>query len=187
MSPPADVTGLLLAWSDGDPAAAAPLMDAVYAELRRIARRHLWRERRGHSVSATALVHDAYVKLVDQRRVEWRNRAQFFAIASRLMRRVLVDRARARQADKRGAGLTVSLDDVRATTSDATPDVVALDLALERLAALDPRQARLVELRFFGGLTFDEAAVVLDVAAITLKRDWALARTWLYRELGGSS
>jgi RNA polymerase sigma factor (TIGR02999 family) len=103
------------------------------------------------------------------------------------MRRVLVDRARARQADKRGAGLTVSLDDVRATTSDATPDVIALDLALERLAALDPRQARLVELRFFGGLTFDEAAVVLDVAAITLKRDWALARTWLYRELGGSS
>ncbi len=187
MSPPADVTGLLLAWSDGDPAAAAPLMDAVYAELRRIARRHLWRERRGHLVSATALVHDAYVKLVDQRRVEWRNRAQFFAIASRLMRRVLVDRARARQTDKRGAGLTVSLDDVRATTSDATPDVIALDLALERLAALDPRQARLVELRFFGGLTFDEAAVVLDVAAITLKRDWALARTWLYRELGGSS
>ena len=138
-------------------------------------------------MSATALVHDAYVKLVDQRRVEWKNRAQFFAIASRLMRRVLVDRARARQADKRGAGLTVSLDDVRATAPDATPDVIALDRALERLATLDPRQARLVELRFFGGLTFDEAAVVLDVAAITLKRDWALARTWLYRELGGPS
>ena len=191
-----DVTRLLLAWSDGEEAAAEPLMDAVYDELRRLARAYLLRERRDHSLPATGLVHEAYLRLVDQKRARWQNRAHFFAVASKVMRRLLVDHARARSASKRGSGLTVSLDDVNVNVDgDADlgrvhanqPDVLALDRALEKLAGIDARQARLVELRFFGGLTFDEAAAVLDVAAITVKRDWALARTWLFRELGGSA
>ncbi|HMF98194.1 MAG TPA: ECF-type sigma factor [Vicinamibacterales bacterium] len=130
------------------------------------------------------------MKLVDQKRVRWQNRAHFFAVAAHVMRRLLVDHARARGAEKRGASVTVSLDgadidvDARAASQ---PDVLALDRALEKLAAIDPRQARLVELRYFAGLTIDEAAAVLNVAAITVKRDWALARTWLYRELQGSA
>ena len=193
-----DVTRLLLAWSDGEEAAAEPLMEAVYDELRRLARAYLLRERRDHSLPATGLVHEAYLRLVDQKRARWQNRAHFFAVASKVMRRLLVDHARARSASKRGSGLTVSLDDVNVNVdgdADADlgrvhanqPDVLALDRALEKLAGIDARQARLVELRFFGGLTFDEAAAVLDVAAITVKRDGALARTWLYRELGRSA
>jgi RNA polymerase sigma-70 factor, ECF subfamily len=182
-----DVTALLVAWSDGEEAAAAPLMDAVYGELRRLARGYLLRERRDHTLPPTALVHEAYAKLVDQRRVHWQNRAHFFAVASHVMRRLLVDHARAHGASKRGAGLTVSLEGVDAESPERSPDVIALDAALDKLARLDPRQARLVELRFFGGLTFDEAAAVLDVAAVTVKRDWTLARTWLYRELGQSA
>ena len=182
-----DVTRLLIAWSDGTQAAGGPLMDAVYDELRRLARSYLVRERRNHSLPATALVNEAYLKLVDQRRVRWQNRAHFFAVASSVMRRLLVDHARARGAVKRGAAITVSLDGVDVPADGCTPDLLALDTALQKLAALDPRQARLVELRFFGGLTTDEAAVVLDVAAITVKRDWAMARTWLYRELGGAA
>ena len=182
-----DVTRLLLAWSDGRQAAAGPLMDAVYEELRRLARGYLVGERRHHSLPATALVHEAYLKLVDQRRVRWQNRAHFFAVASSVMRRLLVDHARARGAVKRGAEITVSLDDVDVPADGRTPDLLALDAALAKLAGLDARQARLVELRFFGGLTTDEAAVVLNIAAITVKRDWAMARTWLYRELGGAS
>ena len=180
-----DVTQLLLAWSGGEQAAGAPLMDAVYDELRRLARTYLNRERQDHSLPPTALVHEAYLKLVDQRRVHWKNRAHFFAVASHVMRRVLVDHARVRRAAKRGAGLTVSLDGVDTPADDKNPDVIALNDALDKLAALNPRQARLVELRYFGGLTVDEAATVLDVAAITVKRDWAMARTWLYRDLGG--
>jgi RNA polymerase sigma factor (TIGR02999 family) len=182
-----DVTGLLVAWSEGEPAAAAPLLDAVYGELRRLARGYLLRERRDHTLPATALVHEAYVRLVDQRRVHWQNRAHFFAVASHVMRRLLVDHARAHGASKRGAALTISLEGVDAEAPDKSPDVIALDAALDKLAKLDPRQARLVELRFFGGLTVDEAAAVLDVAAVTVKRDWALARTWLYRELDKSA
>jgi RNA polymerase sigma-70 factor, ECF subfamily len=185
MAEETDVTRLLLAWNDGEESAAAPLMDAVYAELRRLARAHLLHERHDHSLPATALVHEAYLKLVDQRRVRWQNRTQFFAIASQLMRRLLIDHARARAASKRGTHLTVTLEDIEVPSPVRQPDVIALDAALEKLAMLDRRQARLVELRFFGGLTVDEAAAVLDVAAITAKRDWALARTWLYRELGG--
>ena len=180
-----DVTRLLLAWNDGEESAGTRLMDAVYAELRQLARAHLLRERRDHSLPATALVHEAYLKLVDQRRARWRNRTQFFAIASQVMRRLLIDHARARAASKRGAQLTVALEDLDVPSPVRAPDVIALDAALEKLATLDRRQARLVELRFFGGLTVDEAAAVLDVAAITAKRDWVLARTWLYRELGG--
>jgi RNA polymerase sigma factor (TIGR02999 family) len=187
MDPATDVTHLLQAWSDGDKAAAEPLMDAVYGELRRLARAYLLRERRDHSLPATGLVHEAYLRLVDQHRARWQNRAHFFAVASQVMRRLLVDHARARSASKRGSGLTVSLDDVDVggAVQELQPDVIALDRALEKLAAIDARHARLVELRFFGGLTVDEAAAVLDVAAITVKRDWALARTWLYRELNG--
>jgi RNA polymerase sigma factor (TIGR02999 family) len=186
MPEPTDVTRLLLAWSDGEQSSGAALMDAVYGELRRVARGYLLRERREHSLPATALVHEAYVKLVDQRRVRWQSRAHFFAIASHIMRRLLVDHARAHGASKRGAGLTVSLNDVDRPADGKSADLIALDAALEKLARVDPRQARLVELRFFGGLTVDEAAAVLDIAAITVKRDWALARTWLYRELGGA-
>ena len=178
-----DVTSLLVAWSNGEKGAETRLIDAVYPELRQIARAHLRRERRGHSLPPTALVHEAYLKLVDQQRVQWQNRVHFFAVAARLMRRLLVDHARTRDAQKRGASITVHLADIDPAADPPAPDIVALDEALERLTALDPRQATLVELRFFGGLTVDEAAEAMDIAPITVKRDWALARTWLYREL----
>jgi RNA polymerase sigma factor (TIGR02999 family) len=185
MSQDTDVTRLLLAWSEGREAAAAPLMDAVYEELRRLARGYLVRERRDHSLPATALVHEAYLKLIDQRRVHWQNRAHFFAVAAKVMRRLLVDHARGRGAAKRGVQFTIPLDGVDLAGGGRSADLMALDTALDKLATLDPRQARLVELRYFGGLTIDEAAAVMDVAAITVKRDWTIARTWLYRELGG--
>jgi RNA polymerase sigma-70 factor (ECF subfamily) len=185
MPPDTDVTRLLIAWSGGEEAAAAPLMDAVYAELRHLARGYLLRERRDHSLAATALVHEAYVKLVDQRRVQWQNRAHFFAVASRVMRRLLVDHARAHAAAKRGAGLTVSLDGIDPGAPGEDPDVIALDQALEKLARLDPRQARLVELRFFGGLTVEETAEAMDISPATVKRHWTVARAWLARELEG--
>jgi len=180
-----DITRLLLAWSEDKEAAATPLMDAVYDELRRLARVYLARERTDHSLPATALVHEAYLKLVDQRRVRWQNRAHFYAVAAQVMRRLLVDHARARGAEKRGVQLTIPLDGLDVAAGGKSADLIALDTALDKLAAFDPRQARLVELRYFGGLTIDEAAAVMDVAAITVKRDWAIARTWLYRELAG--
>jgi RNA polymerase sigma factor (TIGR02999 family) len=180
-----DVTGLLVAWSKGDEAARTSLIDAVYTELRRLARGYLQRERRDHSLPPTALVHEAYLKLVDQRQVQWQNRTQFFAIAAHLMRRILVDHARSHNARKRGAGDRIPLEDGDAGVEPLTVDVVALDLALQRLAETYPRQSQLVELRFFGGLTVEEIAKVLDVAPITVKRDWALAKVWLYRELQG--
>ena len=182
-----DVTGLLLAWSHGDEAAAPPLMEAVYDELRRLARGFVRREPRRYALQGTALVHEVYLKLVDQRRVEWQNRTHFFAVAAHLMRRALVDEARAHSAIKRGARLTVSLDGVDEPAGRLSPDILSLNLALEKLHAIDPRLVRVVELRYFGGLTVDEAAAVLEVAAITVKRDWAMARTWLFRELGGAA
>jgi len=182
-----DVTRLLLAWSDGRDAAEAPLMGAVYDELRRLARGYLVKERRDHSLPATALVHEAYLKLIDQRRVRWQNRAHFYAVAAQVMRRLLVDHARARGATKRGVQITIPLEGVDVAAGAKSADLIALDTALDKLASLDPRQARLVELRYFGGLTIDEAAAVMHVAAITVKRDWAMARTWLYRELGGAA
>ncbi|HXW08346.1 MAG TPA: sigma-70 family RNA polymerase sigma factor [Vicinamibacterales bacterium] len=176
------VTSLLLGWSDGDDIERSRLIDAVYDELRRLARGHLRRERENHSLAPTALVHEAYLKLIDQRHTKWQNRAQFFAIAARIMRRILVDHARSRGAARRGAPATVLLDvDVAAAGVDV--DVLALDLAMEKLARIDERQNRLVELRFFAGLTVGETAAALDVAPITVKRDWALARAWLFREL----
>jgi RNA polymerase sigma factor (TIGR02999 family) len=179
----ADVTGLLIAWSGGDERALSALVETVYGELRRLARGYLRRERPDHSLPPTALVHEAYLKLVDQRRVQWQNRTQFFAIAAHQMRRILVDHARSHYALKRGAGLRVPLVDEDAAFEAPGVDVVALDQALERLASTYPRQSRLVELRFFGGLTVEETALVLDVSPITVKRDWALAKAWLYREL----
>jgi RNA polymerase sigma factor (TIGR02999 family) len=184
---PPDVTGLLIAWSDGEAAANSRLMEAVYPELRRLARGYLRRERPDHSLAATALVHEAYLKLVDQRRVRWQNRAHFFAIAAHLMRRLLVDHARAHGAMKRGAGRRVPLLDIDAGVEPADIDILALDAALDRLATMDQRQSRLVELRFFGGLTGKEIATVLGVSPITVKRDWALARAWLFRELRGEA
>jgi RNA polymerase sigma factor (TIGR02999 family) len=178
-----DVTGLLVAWSKGDEAARGRLIDAVYTELRRLARGYLQRERPDHSLPPTALVHEAYLKLVDQRQVQWQNRTQFFAIAAHLMRRILVDHARSRKALKRGAGDRVPLEDRDAGCEPLTVDIVALDLALQRLSERYPRQGQLVELRFFGGLTVEEIAAVLDLAPITVKRDWALAKVWLHREL----
>ena len=177
-----DVTGLLIASNAGDETAKARLIEAVYGELRRMARGYLQRERQDHSLPPTALVHEAYLKLVNQRRVRWRNRAQFFATAAHLMRRLLVDHARARSALKRGAGGKVPLQELAA---GAPPDVelLALDAALDRLSAIYPRQGQLVELRFFGGFTVPEIAAALGVAPITVKRDWALAKAWLHREV----
>jgi RNA polymerase sigma factor (TIGR02999 family) len=184
-TPPArPVTLLLRRWSEGDEAALEELMPLVYDELRQIARQRLRRERPGHTLQPTGLVHEAYLKLVDQRRTSWQNRAQFFAVASQLIRRILVDHARARAAAKRGGGvrpLTIEAELVPAL--DRELDVVALDDALAQLAALDARQARLVELRFFGGLDVQETADVLGVSATTVKREWQTAKAWLYREL----
>ena len=182
-TPASEVTELLLAWSGGEPAARNQLIEAVYGELRLLARRFLRHERADHSLSPTALVHEAYLKLVDQHRVQWKNRSHFFAIAARLMRRILVDHARAHATLKRDTGLKVPIEHVDLGTDPRDIDLLALDVALDRLTAFDQRQAELVELRFFGGLTVDEAAALLGVSPITVKRDWALARAWLYREL----
>jgi len=186
-----DVTALLLAWNQGDRDALERLMPLVYQELHRIAAAHFRRERPEHTLQATALVHEAYLKLVDQRHARWENRSQFFAVAATLMRRVLVDHARAQAADKRGAGATrLSLGDVaepRAIGGEADVDVLALNEALDKLAALDPRQARVVELRFFGGLDLEETASTTETSLTTVKRDWIMARAWLYRELGGGA
>jgi RNA polymerase sigma factor (TIGR02999 family) len=187
--PAADVTGLLLAWRRGDQAATDQLVAAVYDELHRQAGRAMQREGGDHTLQATALVHESYLRLVDQRRVEWRNRAHFFAIASTVMRRILVDHARARLAAKRGGGVVpITLAGAERGGPQDTDDVdlLALHEALERLAVLDPDQARLVELRYFGGLTIEETAEALGVSPATVKREWALARAWLRRELAGT-
>lgn len=187
MSAHQDITGLLDDWSRGDRRALDRVLPVVYAELRRIAHRQLRNERPGHTLQPTALVHEAYLRLVDQHSVGWQNRAHFFGVAAQVMRRILVDHARRQAAKKRGDGAQrVALDDVPATARDDVP-VLALDRALERLARLDPGLARIVELRAFGGLTIDEAAHVLDVSASTAKRDWRTARAWLMRELTAAS
>jgi RNA polymerase sigma factor (TIGR02999 family) len=177
---------LLVAWGNGEEGARGALMEAVYGELRRLARAYLRRERVDHTLPPTALIHEAYLKLVDQKRVRWRNRAHFFAIAAHQMRRILVDHARAHRAAKRGGGAAIPLTGIEiAGREPPILDVLELETALDKLAGLDHRQSRLVELRFFGGLTVEETAAVLGVAPITVKRDWELARTWLYRELRG--
>ena len=178
------VTQLLRAWRQGDAAALDQLVPVVYQKLRRLARHHMAGQRPGHTLQATALVNEAYMRLIDCEQVNWKDRAHFFAISARMMRRVLVEFARARQYQKRGAGARkTSLDEGVIASPQRGQDLVALDDALQALAAEYPRQAQVVELRFFGGLNVDETAEVLHVSAITVMRDWQLAKVWLAREL----
>jgi len=184
--PAQDITGLLLAWEAGDGGAVDRLVPLVYDELRRLAHRHMQAEQPGHTLQTTALVHEAFLRLVDVKHVRFQHRAQFFALAAQLMRRVLVDAARARAASKRGGEvLHVSLPDNLAVADGNGVDLIALDDALAALAAFDARKAKVVELRYFGGLSVDETAEVLHVSAETVMRDWKMARLWLLRELEG--
>jgi len=186
MTPPSqnEVTQLLLAWSDGDQTALEELTPLVYAELHQLAERYMRRERAGHPLQTTALVNEAYVRLVDLQQVRWQNRAHFFAIAAQLMRHILVDFARARRYAKRGGwGRQVSLDEAAIVSKTRSAEFIALDDALKSLAEIDPRKSRLVELRFFGGLSVEETAEALNVSPRTVMREWSLARDWLYREL----
>ena len=180
-----DVTEMLKEWSDGNTRVLDNLMPLVYEELRRQASRFLRKERAGHTLQTTALIHEAYLKLIDQKNVEWQNRAHFFAIASTAMRRILVDYARERHREKRGgAGGNLPLDEALQISSKEKPvDLVALDEALTRLAGFDPRQARIVELRYFSGLDTDETAAVLGVSNATVRRDWSFAKAWLRQEI----
>ncbi len=178
-----DITRLLKAWSGGDQSALEDLMPVVYTEIRKLARSYLRRERPDHTLQATALVHEAYMRLVDQRDVAWQNRAHFFGIAAQIMRRILVDHARSQKAEKRGSGQVPIVIDEKLEIADASMDFVALDDALKALAELDERQAKLVELRYFGGLSIEETAEVMQLSPATVKREWAGARTWLRREL----
>lgn len=180
------VTRLLRGWGAGDPEAPELLMPLVYDRLRGLARRQLSRERNGHTLSPTALVHEAYLRLAGLRRIRWQDRGHFLALAATTMRRVLVSRARRRLAEKRGGGgVAVPLEDLPALSVERSEELLALDDALGALAALDARQVRVVELRYFGGLTIQETAAVLSVSPATVKLDWTLARAWLHRELAG--
>jgi len=179
-----DVTALLQAWGNGDEQALHHLMPLVERELNRIARACLAGERANRSVSATALVNEAFLRLVELDRIDWRDRAHFLSIGARLMRRVLVDLARARRAEKRGGGaVRVSLDEEMLADSRQDADVVRLDEALDALARLDPRKGRVIELRFFGGLSAEETAAILEVSIKTVIRDWTFAKAWLQREM----
>ena len=189
MSSPQAVTDWLIAWSQGDDAALDQLIPLVHEELRRLAKRYMRRERgqrAARTLQTTALVNEAYLRLIDAQRVQWQNRAHFFAIAARLMRRILVDYARAQNYAKRGGGLPeVSLDDAPELAAERAHDLVALDDALDALSRIDERKSRVVEMRFFGGLSVEETAEVLKVSPDTVMRDWRLAKAWLLRELSG--
>lgn len=180
---PGEVTRLLLSWSRGDRTARDQLMPLVYGELRRLAAGYLKRERSNHTLQPTGLVHEAYLRLVDQGQVECRTRAEFFGIAANLMRQILVNHAKRRQAAKHGGGNKVTLEEAIALVGQPELDLLGLDRALEKLAQLDPRQCRIVEMRFFGGLTEEEIAEVLEVSPNTVKRDWRTARAMLHNEL----
>lgn len=183
-----EVTELLLAWNSGDEAALQKLMPLVYDELHRLAHRYLSGERAGHMLQTTALVNEAYLRLIDASRVQWQNRAHFFAVSAQLMRRVLVDFARARQYQKRGGGAQqVSLEEALVVSVDRGDELIALDDALTTLAAADERASKVVELRFFGGLNIEETATVLGISPETVKRDWQWAKVWLLRELSNES
>jgi RNA polymerase sigma factor (TIGR02999 family) len=183
-APPPQVTQLLIDWSNGDEHALQQLIPLVHEELRRVARRHMAHERAQHTLQATALVNEAYVRLVDIRQVRWQNRAHFFAMSARLMRRILVDFARSRRYQKRGgAAQKVTLDEALVVSPEPGADLVALDEALTALAGVDPRKAQVVEMRFFGGLSVEETAEALHVSRDTVMRDWKLAKAWLLREL----
>jgi len=185
--PIGEISGLLRAWGDGDRGALDQLTPIVYDELRRLASHYMRGERPGHSLQATALVNEAYMRLVDYKGMQWQNRAHFFAVSAQLMRRILVDHAR-RHNMKRGGGVQhVSLDETAIVGGDRAADLVALDDALDALARLDSRKVQVVELRFFGGLSVEETAEVLKVSAVTVMRDWSTAKAWLYRELSGTT
>jgi RNA polymerase sigma factor (TIGR02999 family) len=180
---PQDVTQLLLAWNQGDQAALDQLMPIVYDELHRLAQHYMRLERSGHTLQTTALIHEAYLQLVDQQ-VPWQGRAHFFGIAARLMRQILMQHARARQAEKRGGDqVPVTLTEAQDVAHERASELVALDDALMSLAAMDPQQGRIVELRYFGGLTIEETAEVMGLSHATIEREWSLARAWLLREL----
>jgi len=179
-----NVTRLLLQWSEGDTAAREALIPLVYETLRRIARQCLASQRPGHTLQSTALVHEAYLRLVDHSSVHWENRVHFFAVAAQLMRRILVDHARRQRAAKRGGGnLTLVLDEAVAPPARRAVDLIALDDALNGLAALDSRQSQIVELRFFGGLSIEDTSQLLDISPATVKREWVTARAWLYQQV----
>jgi RNA polymerase sigma-70 factor, ECF subfamily len=188
--PQHQITQLLAEWSDGNQAALDELYPLVYEELHRLARRYMSRERRGHTLQTTALINEAYVRLVDQKNVRWANRSHFFAISAQIMRRILIDHARRHAYAKRGGGAQqVSLDEVAMVAREAGADLIKLDEALKTLAKMDPRRCHVVELRYFGGLNNEEIAGVLKVSENTVTRDWNLARAWLYQQLteGGAN
>jgi RNA polymerase sigma-70 factor (ECF subfamily) len=184
MSATHDVTGLLIQWANGNNEALDTLTPLVYEELRRLAASHLRKERKSHTLQPTALVHEAYLRLVDQRNPNWQNRSHFFGVAARLMRQILVDHARSRQAGKRAAR-RVSLEEAVSFQQERSRDLVALDDSLIALEKIDPRKCRAVELRYFGGLSMDEIARTLDVSAVTVRRDLRMAEAWLHREMQG--
>jgi len=179
-----NVTELLVGWSQGDQGASNQLLPLVYGELRRLARRYLRHERPNHTLQTTALVHEAYLRLVDQKNTNWQNRSQFFALSSQLMRRILVDYARSHGAARRGGGITnLSLDEAMIPSPQNSADLMALDEALTCLTAMDPHQGRVVELRVFGGLTVDETAEALGISPRTVKREWSMAKAWLHQRI----
>ena len=185
---PKEVTQLLLAWSEGDQASLEKLIPLVYAELHRLAKRYMGRERAGHTLQTTALVNEAWLRLVDAQQVRWQNRAHFFAVSAQLMRRILVSAARARQAHKRGGeAQPVALDEALTIAAERAAELVALDDALTALQALDPRRSQVVELRYFGGLSVEETAEVLQVSPETVMREWKRAKAWLYSALNKGS
>lgn len=184
-----EVTGLLLEWRQGDNSALSRLTPLVYDELRRIAHRYMQRERDGHTLQTTALVNEAYLRLAGERKFEWENRAHFFAVMAQVMRHVLIDHARRRRYGKRGGGeaLQVPLDEATVMTMGRAAELVALDEALTELAKLDGRKARVVELRYFGGLSIEETAEVLEISPMTVRRDWRAAKAWLYKAVNRES
>ena len=181
---PQTVTQLLIEWGNGDEAALNKLMPIIYSELRKRAHRYMARENPGHTLQTTALIHEVYIRLAEQKDKKWENRSHFFAVAAQAMRHILVDYARSRNAARHGGALrSVSLEEAALVSDERTSEIVALDEALEQLAEIDPRQSRIVEMRFFGGLSVEETAAVLKVSPITVIRDWNVAKVWLYREL----
>lgn len=183
-SSPENITQLLIDWSDGDEAALEKLMPLVYNDLHQIARRYMARQNAGHTLQTTALIHEAFIKMVGQSEKQYQNRSHFFAVAAQAMRHILVNYALARQTDKRGGkGRQVSLDEALVVSKQPDEELVALDDALNELARIDPRKSKVVELRYFGGLSVDETAEVLKVSPVTVMRDWSMAKSWLHREL----
>jgi len=183
-----EITQLLAEWSDGNQSALDELYPLVYEELHRLARRYMSRERKGHTLQTTALINEAYVRLVDQRNVHWANRSHFFAISAQIMRRILIDHARRHAYAKRGGGAQqVSLEEVAIVANEKSAEIIRLDEALTTLAKMDPRRCHVVELRYFGGLSNEEIAGVLNVSENTVTRDWNLARAWLHQQLTGSA